>query len=225
MKNKGKRKFDKMKSNLKKGMIFTSLIFIAGGVFMNSSYVSSRQDEVYAELKNKYRITVQEEPNVIEETNISNNDNKKFSLTVDSSLRELSNFTEEDYERMLQGTSLASLGKTLVEIENTYNINGMYMIGLAAVESGFGTSNIAVTKNNITGYCAYDSNTSKAKVFNSYADCLKVTARHLDKNYLTEGGAYHEGLSARSIDVHYCTDKRHADKIVNVAHELIKKLG
>ena len=50
-------------------------------------------------------------------------------------------------------------------------------------------------------------------------------ASKLKANYLTEGGAYHEGFSARSIDVHYCTDKRHADKIVKIVSDLLKKLG
>lgn len=37
-------------------MILITLVFILGGVFFNSSYVSSKQDEAYASLKEKYGV-------------------------------------------------------------------------------------------------------------------------------------------------------------------------
>lgn len=149
---------------------------------------------------------------------------KNTELTVDSNLRELSNLTAEEFDKILENTNLRGLGSTLVEIETNYHINGLYMIGLAGLESSFGNSNIAKTKNNITGFCAYDRNTGKAKVFDSYGDCLLTTARLLDKNYLTENGCYFNGYSAKAIDVKYCSDKTHAIKIVKIVNDLVKKL-
>jgi beta-N-acetylglucosaminidase len=99
------------------------------------------------------------------------------------------------------------------------------MMGLACEESGFGTSAFAVKRNNLYGWNAVDSNPDKATAFNSKEEATLFVASKLKANYLTEGGAYHEGYSARSIDIHYCTDKAHADKIVNVVNDLIKKLG
>ena len=149
---------------------------------------------------------------------------KNTELTVDSNLRELSNLTAEEYEKILENTNLKGLGSTLVEIENTYNINGLYMLGLAGLESSFGNSNIAKKKNNITGYCAYDHNTEKATKFDSYSDCLIATAKLLDKNYLTENACYFNGYSAKAIDVKYCSDKTHATKIIKIVNDLVKKL-
>lgn len=149
---------------------------------------------------------------------------KCTELTTESNLRQLSNLTIEEYELMLENTNLKGLGSTLVEIENTYHINGLYMLGLSALESSFGNSNIAKTKNNITGYCAYDRNTSKATKFDSYRDCLIATAKLLDKYYLTENACYFNGYSAKAIDVKYCTDREHANKIIKIVNELIKKL-
>lgn len=229
MKGRKKKKSLKIKSSLKKGTILSTLVFIAGGVFMNSGYVSNRQEEVYAEMKNKYGITVQTEPDVIEE-NVENNiisnvSEKNLELTVDSDLRVASNVTAEEIDVMLSGTLLQGLGSAFVRVEQEYGVNALYMMGLACIESAWGQSEFAVKRNNLYGWNAVDSNPRKATSFNSKEECTLYVASKLKANYLTEGGAYHEGFSARSIDVHYCTDKQHADKIVNVVSNLVKKLG
>jgi len=229
MKGKRKKKSLRIKSSLKKGTILITLFFIAGGVFMNSGYISSRQDEVYAQMKSKYSMTVQEEPDVIEEKNeenvISNVSGKNLELTVDSDLRVASNVATEEIDIMLSGTLLHGLGSAFVRVEQEYGVNALYMMGLACVESAWGQSEFAVKRNNLYGWNAVDSNPRKATSFNSKEECTLYVASKLKANYLTEGGPYHEGFSARSIDVHYCTDKQHADKIVNVVSNLVKKLG
>lgn len=220
-----------MKKNIKKGMlnkfkkstIVLTLVFMSGGIFLNSKYVSNRQDEVYAQMKEKYGIVVQKEPDTIEES--SNTAIKNFALTVDSDLRIPSNVTAEEINLMLEGTSLYGLGEAFVQAEQKYGVNALYMMGLACEESGFGTSAFALKRNNLYGWNAVDSNPDKATYFNSKEEATMFVASKLKANYLTEGGAYHEGFSARSIDLHYCTDKRHADKIVKIVSDLLKKLG
>ena len=69
------------------------------------------------------------------------------------------------------------------------------------------------------------SGTDLAKHFETKYSATLFVASKLKANYLTEGGAYHEGYSARSVDVHYCTDKKHADKIVSCIHYLLRNGG
>lgn len=220
---KKKIKKGRMLNKLKKSTIVLTLVFMSGGIFLNSKYVSNRQDEVYAQMKEKYGIVVQKEPDTIEES--SNTAIKNFALTVDSDLRIPSNVTAEEINLMLEGTSLYGLGEAFVQAEQKYGVNALYMMGLACEESGFGTSAFALKRNNLYGWNAVDSNPDKATYFNSKEEATMFVASKLKANYLTEGGAYHEGFSARSIDVHYCTDKRHADKIVKIVSDLIKKIG
>lgn len=149
---------------------------------------------------------------------------KNLTLTTTSNLTELSNCSEDDFNKMLKDTALNGLGSTLVQIEQQYGINGLYVMGLACEESAYGSSNIAKTKNNITGYCVYDTNTKAGKKFSSYSECLLVTSKLLKEKYLTEGACYYNGYTPKSIDVKYCTDKTHADKIVNIVNKLIKKI-
>ena len=217
-----KRKKKGLKKRLKKGVVLLSVGFLATGIFLNSDYAKTYQDSVYAELKDKYGIAIQTEPDVIEDTQKVE---KNYSLTVDSDLRIASNATAEDIDKMLEGTALHGLGNAFVEAEKKYNVNALYMMGLAALESAWGTSGYAVYRNNLYGWNAVDSNPDNATYFNSKEEATLYVAKKLKQNYLTENGAYFEGYSPRAIDVHYCTDKQHADKIVSIVNSLTEKLG
>lgn len=98
------------------------------------------------------------------------------------------------------------------------------MVGLACLESGYGTSSFAKERNNLYGWNAVDSNPDKAKKFASKEEATLYVAEKLATNYLSESGCYYEGKTARAIDVHYCTDKAHADKICNIVATLEEKL-
>jgi beta-N-acetylglucosaminidase len=74
---------------------------------------------------------------------------KSYSLTIDMDLRKKSNLTAEDYNTMLSGTKLKGIGSALEKAEQQYNINGLYLLGLCCLESGYGTSNYAVKRNNL----------------------------------------------------------------------------
>lgn len=149
---------------------------------------------------------------------------KNTELNPESDLRVLSNLSENDYNNMLRGTRLEGLGGTFVQIEKQYNINGLYILGLACLESNFGKSNFATQRNNLVGWNAVDSNPNKASYFKSKEECLTFVSNKLKTNYLSENGCYFEGFTGRDIDKHYCTDKKHIDKICNIVNKLIKKI-
>ena len=149
---------------------------------------------------------------------------KNYNLTLTTDLRTKSNLHAIDYDTMLQGTNLEGIGKAIEQAEKDYSVNGLYLMGLCIVESGWGTSPFAVNRNNLVGWNAVDNNPSQATTFESKEDCILHVAQKLQQNYLTENGAYFEGYTAPDVDVHYCTDKLHANKIVNVVNELIEKI-
>lgn len=74
------------------------------------------------------------------------------------------------------------------------------------------------------GWNAIDSNPDKASYFESKEKCILYVAEKLQQNYLTEGGIYFEGYTPKDIDIHYCTDKKHANKIVSIVNELTNNL-
>lgn len=220
-----RRKKGSLKKKIKRVFVLACISFILGGVFVNSSFVKEQQELVYASLKDKYGIT-DTNSNIEQVKDIQESvEAKNYSLTVDTDLRIPSNATSEDINKMLEGTKLYGLGDALVEAEKTYGVNALYMMGLAALESGYGTSRFAIERNNLYGWNAVDSNPDKAKFFDSKEQATLFVASRLKQNYLSENGRYFEGYSARAVDVHYCTDKAHADKIINIVNSLVEKLG
>ena len=225
-----KNKKEKMKKKMKKVAIIAILGFIGGGIFFNSRFYTSSQEEVYSTLKEKYGIAVvQTTPDIISdaisEKTSENQIQKNLTLSVNSDLRVASNVTSEEIDKMLEGTKLHGLGSAFVEAEQKYGVNALYMMGLACLESGFGNSAFAQKRNNLYGWNAVDSNPNNASTFKNKKEATLYVASKLQSNYLTEGGVYYEGYSPRAVDVHYCTDKAHADKIVNIVNNLLQKLG
>lgn len=149
---------------------------------------------------------------------------KNYNLSLATDLRTKSNLNAIDYDTMLDGTNLYGIGKALEQAEKKYSVNGLYLMGLCILESGWGTSDFAVKRNNLVGWNAIDANPQLASTFESKEQCILYVAEKLQQNYLTEGGIYFEGYTAKDIDIHYCTDKKHANKIVNIVNNLIEKI-
>ena len=163
--------------------------------------------------------------NVSRDSNLRSDNIKNYSLTADMDLRIKSHLDENDYNMMLKNTNLEGIGSALVKAESQYNVNGLYLLGLCCLESAYGTSNFAINRNNLVGWNANDENPNNASYFNSFDDCILKVAQKLQENYLNENGCYFNGYSARAIDVKYCTDKKHADKIVNIVNKLMKEVN
>lgn len=83
-----------------------------------------------------------------------------------------------------------------------------------------GTSKFARERNNLVGWNAVNSNPNKASYFDSKEECILYVAEKLKANYLSENGCYFNGYSAKAIDVRYCTDKEHANKIIQIINKL-----
>lgn len=143
-----------------------------------------------------------------------------YELTLQSDLRQKSYLTADDYNYMLRNTELNGLGQALVNAEENYNVNGLYLMGLACLESGYGTSGYARYRNNLVGWNAIDSNPDLATYFESKDECIRFVAEKLSINYLNENGCFFEGYTPESIDIHYCTDKLHAAKIIQIVNNL-----
>lgn len=165
-------------------------------------------------------IKVEEEIKSIEIEEIE----KNIEITTTSDLRILSNLSAEEFNKMLENTELFGLGDALVRVEKEIGINGLYMVGLACLESGYGKSNLARNKNNLVGWNAVDSNPNNATYFSSKEECILFVAGKLKKNYLTENGIYFNGFSADAINIKYSSDQQHAEKIISIVNKLIKKI-
>lgn len=96
------------------------------------------------------------------------------------------NGTADDLNKHLKG-KLAGKGAKLLELQNKYGISASVLAAIAICESGNGSSNAAITKNNIAGIMTPESNWKSLRVFNSIDDCLDYMAKNLKTHYANEG--------------------------------------
>ena len=88
---KKKNKKENLKKKMKKGIIIATLVFVGGGLFLNSRFYTTSQEEVYSTLKEKYGVAVvQTTPDVISdaisEKTSENQIQKNLTLSVNSDL-------------------------------------------------------------------------------------------------------------------------------------------
>lgn len=146
-------------------------------------------EQIYTEVDSTEQITSRslEQPRTAESiAEVSPKPVINLELTVDSDLTVISNCTAEQFDEMLKGTKLEGLGSSLVKAEQESNVNGLYLMGLACLESSYGNSKYAKERNNLVGWNAVDSNPNKATYFTSKDECILYVANKLKTNYLTE---------------------------------------
>ena len=121
-------------------------------------------------------------------------------------------FREERQAELLLGIALAA---------EKYELNPVYILAHAILESGWGRSKIAREKNNLFGYKAYDSSPyESAMKFVDYPTCIDTVMGAVKKEYLTPGGKYFNGATLEGMNVRYATDKTWSEKIRNIMNRI-----
>lgn len=135
--------------------------------------------------------------------------------------------------QMVSSGKLLNVGSSLISNQNTYGVNALIMYANAALESGWGQSQIAINKNNLFGHGAVDSNPYYgANGYASVDDCIKYHA----KMFISEGycdpkdysGRYygsHLGDKESGINVKYASDPYWGEKIAHICWSVQNELG
>ena len=114
-------------------------------------------------------------------------------------------------------SKLTGTGNSFVNYQNTYSVNALLSLGIAVNESGWGRSNICLTKNNIFGLNAADSATENADSFASIDACIRdfmanwMAGGYLDSSDWRNNGEY-LGSKAGGINVRYASDPYWGEK-------------
>ena len=135
----------------------------------------------------------------------------------------LSHITVDDAKHMLEGTALYADAKAYVKAEEKYHVNAVFLMGIAAHESAWGTSRRAREDNTLTGY-GVTSDSAKGINKATKEEGLLTTAKTLHEKYLTPGGSYYCGTSAQAVNKHYCVGGEWAAAVVNDAYQLMNQL-
>lgn len=186
--------------------------------------------------------------------NLNKDENKKISqsstkskqqflseLNFDIKLNKPSGLTLEQFKTVLSDQKdvnkiFANNAEYFYYIEKQYNINGLFVAAVAIHESDWGTSQIALQKNNLFGYGAYDSNPyTSAYEFNDYSQSIDLIARVFVKYYLNPSGTsiyggekasgiYYNGETLTGVNKKYATDKNWANAVYSHIKYLYNKL-
>lgn len=127
---------------------------------------------------------------------------------------------EELYSGLLYG--LKDYAGYFVDAEQKYGINAIFLASVAALESGWCRTEIALNNNNLFGY--KNSTGDGFRKFSTKAESIYVVAKHLKDNYLTEGGTYYNGLSVEDVNIKYCEQKWWASEINAVAKGIVERI-
>lgn len=139
-------------------------------------------------------------------------------------MRSKSNMLSTDIRRYLESISKTSsklygVESNFIDAQNNYGVNALLSLSIAANESGWGTSDLAMEKNNIYGINAYDSSLGSATTFNTVADCITQFSYYqigsLYAEPKTVGNFYngsHLGNKNSGINVKYAADPYWGEK-------------
>jgi len=152
------------------------------------------------------------------------------NYTTHTNLLQVPNVTGAQIDNAVRSirsdSGLIGLGDVIVETGKRHNINPIYIVSHAALESAWGTSRIAREKNNLFGYAAFDHCPYDcAQGYASKADSVKFVMEKVKQNYLTPGGAYYNGAHLAGMNVRYATDKQWANSITSIMNNIASRIG
>lgn len=103
-----------------------------------------------------------------------------------------SNLTVDQFNQMLKGTALAGCGQSYYNMENTYNVNGVFAVALACHESGNGYHTA-----NTHNYYGMKSGSGGWKSFSSADANIMYFGQYINSNM-------YKGKSIEGIGAIYC---------------------
>lgn len=129
------------------------------------------------------------------------------------------------------GSKMLGLGTALIGNQNTYGVNALLAAGIAANESAWGSSSIALQKNNLFGLNAVDATPGEsANYYEDVEDCVKdFTETYMSKQYLNaENWVYSGGFlgsKASGVNVRYASDPYWGEKAAALIYGIDRNNG
>lgn len=129
---------------------------------------------------------------------------KNIKVVYDSKdVTKKSNVTYNQLYFVLENTNMKSIVKYIIEAEEVYDVNALFLTGLIANETGYGCSRRYKEDNNVGGYEVYTPD-SKGRAFSSKKESVHAVAKLLKEEYLSKEGRYYNGKSSFDVNKLYC---------------------
>lgn len=122
---------------------------------------------------------------------------------------------------------LKGLGSAFLEAENRYNVNAIILASIACLESGYGTSKLAIEKNNLFGLDASLSKVGSNDYGSGYKtkeECINYAAHRIGRQYIeldeTCKWRYVNAKDIYSVGKKWCVTSGWADKVISIANKI-----
>ena len=168
---------------------------------------------------------------ILDKVNIEMELNKPSGLTLNDYKKIFKNLPNDRYNIFEDNTEV------FYNVEQKYNINGIFLASLAIHESSWGTSQIAQDKKNLFGYGSYDSTPYESSFeFETYEEGIDLVARVLTKYYINPVGTkiydgetavatYYNGSTLEAVNQRYASDEDWHQKVFNYMEYLYKRVS
>jgi len=114
-------------------------------------------------------------------------------------------YTDQQVESLLD-RGLVGLGRAFNYYSALYDFDVLHSIAHAILESAAGTSAIALKKNNLYGWAAYDNSPMySAHGFRDYEQCIEQWSDWFNDTYLVPSGKHYRGNNEYCVNVVYAS--------------------
>lgn len=137
----------------------------------------------------------------------------------------------KEYEDALTKSKLIGQGKFILQMQEKYNVNALFILAAAMHESKFGMSAKAQEKKNLFGMEVYDNGTNEGKVYGTAEESIEDFAgQYMDSDYAdTWHGEHYNGSApgnkTTGINVNYASDPAWGSKVAGHMYRVDKALG
>lgn len=143
-----------------------------------------------------------------------------------SNIAQKSNLTAAEFNAIIElqmssvgksGSKFRGVGEILVEMENEYEVNGLFCLAVGCLESSYGTSYSANNRNNLFGIMRSGG---VQRTFSSVAECIDYWGNMIRSGYMNRGLT-----TISSIQPVYCPGSTTwTDSVSGMMHKYISKV-
>lgn len=130
-----------------------------------------------------------------------------------------SGLTAAELEAGLLG-ELKQYAEAFIAAERETGVNANFLTAVAALESGWNTSEVAQNKNNLFGWSA----ATGYAAFESKEDCIAKVAAYIKSLYLTPDGAYFNGYTVEAVNIRYNGNEHWENTVSQIIQEIQERI-
>lgn len=121
-------------------------------------------------------------------------------------------FTVDELKERLR-YPLSEYAECFIKAEEETGVNAVFLSAVAALESGWGKSNVAKNKNNLYGWTTDSGSFMK---FESKESCIMFIATKFKELYLSPDGRYFKGYDVEDVNHYYNGRKVWPERVRNI---------